>query len=1706
MQWENVHIFISSTFNDMHAERDYLVKSVFPALSEWCEERKLRLIDIDLRWGVTAADSEAKNTVRACLRNIDECRPFFLCFLGQRRGWVPGVGDIGEDTYELFPKLEEKGYVGEASVTEMEILHALIDPLHGGVLRGTKDDGRSGQAVEHAFFYLRDPGYLDGIPHPDLRAVYTNEAERDPATADLKLARWKGEEIPKTGRPVKYYATEWQQSESTPEIALPLCVPTTAPAGSDVWKALFVGWKNRWAAAGVAADDSGEITGAELDKAKAYNERLTSGRLGGFSEGGAPLAEAVIGQLKGAIAKRFPDHMVIEALTPLQKELDQQAQFLRIASEGFIERAGDMDGLGEYVRNDERRPLAVTAFAGMGKTSLLAHFIDTFTAKDSESLHYRFIGGSDDSVSVERLIRSLLNELKEAGKLISAAPADTNDMMNQLPGLLAEAGGNGKTILVIDALNQLESGMSYLNWIPTELPEGVKMVVSFKRGEESNENGMAFYSVKPFDSVADRKALVSTYLEQYFKELDEPRIQALVTSDGAENPLFLKAALSELRVFGVHNDLAEVIRTRFGNTPAMAFNAILSRMESDPAYTGLTPNIALPHIFGWIAHSRYGMGVDELADLFVYEKLAESRADAIDAIYLILRQLRPFIAKRDGRVDFFYESFKIAARGRYTGSHPYARSEGEWHRSLAGYFGSLSLENRHKLMEQAWQYAMAGMSLDYENLLLDYRFVETRLREFDVDALVSDYDHLDGKNTKLVQSALKLSENVLASDKEQLASQLWGRLIDRAEPEVKQMLAHMEDIQREAGKAWLRLERTSLGKAGSSLAGVLSCICEPVLTGDKKKVLMATGQSVNLIDLETMKTEDVYPIENPVKFIVSDDGSSIIYASGGLFLFDTQSKKSERLDSGEPETVSFNPYDIHMVLYNDVLGVIPDVFGKAENYPSEIRFVSLTTKKCLSVVRTNRHSRYTISKEAGLLAILEWADDSMPRKSEEPTKISVFDVKTGKLKLSFDTWEITSILPTVRNIAFSPCGKKLYLLVTTYGVTPSILVIDVSTGTHIDTYPLTGSRWGTLKLIVSPDGRYLAYSYRHSEYDSRVPTEKTVDEIYVLVYDSVLRAEKRIKCHSEDIYIPDFDFTNHGELAVQPDTTHINIISLPGGDVKARLAGQTGVAKRLLFSYDDSRLITFADEMGRFSSERHKAMRVFDTAVCEAGNEEGDIYIRNIIWHGDRQSILGVTKKRAVYSFNRRSQKWAPFLSMPLDSFFTGIVSNREGSMLGREGMVPEPKRHYSWVFYDLVTGEQHVLDPINEYGTDPAMNHVTLLPDGRTVVSSESGTVFIRDVVTGSLIRKIHTGNTNVAALMLPEDEGKLITAGKNYKHSHRADTTDPNSRMIELPYNESEPTIKAWDIETGELLNDFGGFSLSVGAAALSLDGTKVAAICHSSRIEVFDARTGNYEDTIPAAAEMTSNMLFISDDLLLVYDSNNLHVLDVARALTLSRFTHDGRIEAFICARDCGRIAFLSNHFLEIGVFEGLDAALAAGRPRPLSQNAAPERSTAELIEKASAAFKDAKADYGNNEYISAAELYKNAAADYQEVYERQKGETELAWAAHSDVMAGQCYYQQSNTEEQKKCYLRALPRYELLTERFGEKYLPSVATVLSNLGFAYGKDDADKAIEYYERCLKVQEKLIENEENDENDEKIAADHIKVKNAIGQLRERL
>ena len=50
-QARQVRVFISSTFQDMHAEREELVKFTFPELRRRCRERRVEFVDVDLRWG-----------------------------------------------------------------------------------------------------------------------------------------------------------------------------------------------------------------------------------------------------------------------------------------------------------------------------------------------------------------------------------------------------------------------------------------------------------------------------------------------------------------------------------------------------------------------------------------------------------------------------------------------------------------------------------------------------------------------------------------------------------------------------------------------------------------------------------------------------------------------------------------------------------------------------------------------------------------------------------------------------------------------------------------------------------------------------------------------------------------------------------------------------------------------------------------------------------------------------------------------------------------------------------------------------------------------------------------------------------------------------------------------------------------------------------------------------------------------------------------------------------------------------------------------------------------------------------------------------------------------------------------------------------------------------------------------------------------------
>lgn len=80
--WQSRPVFISSTFADMQAEREYLRTRVFPELEERLRARRHNLEWVDLRVGVATASQDDEHVrelhvLKVCLDEVRRCRPLY---------------------------------------------------------------------------------------------------------------------------------------------------------------------------------------------------------------------------------------------------------------------------------------------------------------------------------------------------------------------------------------------------------------------------------------------------------------------------------------------------------------------------------------------------------------------------------------------------------------------------------------------------------------------------------------------------------------------------------------------------------------------------------------------------------------------------------------------------------------------------------------------------------------------------------------------------------------------------------------------------------------------------------------------------------------------------------------------------------------------------------------------------------------------------------------------------------------------------------------------------------------------------------------------------------------------------------------------------------------------------------------------------------------------------------------------------------------------------------------------------------------------------------------------------------------------------------------------------------------------------------------------------------------------------------------------
>lgn len=864
MNVQSIRLFVSSTFSDMHAERDRLNRFVFPLIRNRCMQRGIDFVGVDLRWGLTRAEAEKGEIVDLCLEEVDRCRPFFLCLIGDRYGWTPAPGHIPKETfskvrddladedgqlldsfYRLDSTREQPEYVLTQDVNDSDnAVHDLIRiwenaglPLTGRSLTELEIhraifDGRVRPA--HALFYLRR-----GEVHLDPRlpkrfipifADQEPEQKRRLDTLRQRLLAVGSDYV------VREYYVQYEGLRIEP-VYLPKRLSKTDRASlrdgviqPDEWPDLS-------------------------DAVKSVIEEHGTIALGGLDAWAQQLVDDLWDLIERQIGRTTCSGKPVPRLGQYHERFITERTRYFVGREDVLDQiASDAEPVGV------RTLLALTGPAGSGKSSIVAQCIVECRKRHPDAVVLPFfVGAAPGSTELLSVIRYLCEALRDACELDQQVSDDPSELVNQLRPFLEQAARKRPVILLLDALNQLDphADSHALRWLPVRLPANLRLIVSTLPGQCLDQlrfmlSPERFVNV-PLLPKSDRESIVRYHLRARGKKLTHTQLKQLLDSDKRPDsllPLYLLVALEELSLFGDFQGLKQRISNLPPNLPGL-FEQVLVRLEHDHGRD------RTEHVLRWLAASRAGLRESEIRDM-----LDDHFGFTPPLWWSQFRLALDFYLQRvdetasEATVSFYHDQLRLAVEQRYfenSRDGKMAKGSLETHRELAGYFGKAARDNNgmvswksapsRSLAELTFHQARGELVEELEGVLCDPSFLEAKLRvqasapvlqDFDLmREVLQPHDHSQrSAGFDLIQEALRLSSHSLTSDPSQLGSQLWARLISSNHSAVQKLL---DNVCRQQTGWWLRPYTSTLTSAGSPLRRTLAgmnCVSEVRVSPD----------------------------------------------------------------------------------------------------------------------------------------------------------------------------------------------------------------------------------------------------------------------------------------------------------------------------------------------------------------------------------------------------------------------------------------------------------------------------------------------------------------------------------------------------------------------------------------------------------------------------------------------------------------------------------------------------------------------------------------------------------------------------------------------------------------------------------------------------------------------------------------------------------
>ncbi len=690
--WKTLRVFISSTFRDMHAERDHLVRMVFPELKARCRTKRLHLIDVDLRWGVSEEDADSGKALDICLDEIDSCRPYFLGLMAHRYGWIPPGRQL--------------------SITAEEIYHGV---LHGNVprqvvdLRKIIEDKLEGKSLSNeqkntlAHCYRWDPEkgkYL-------LKDGATTEEERVICSVFERYGSYQRD------RSFFFFRSQRLSRDLAQENA------------DDFFEQDAVKQKNLEAL-------KTEIVAAALPCFE-YHDLETFGQM-----------------VLDILWKRIQAEAEIPAEEKdwLQQEAEFHEQFMADRTRRFVGRADLLDRMHRFCSSDEQPPLLlITGEPGSGKSALMARFAEELLRAHPEWVIVpHFIGASPASTNLREMLLRICTHLERA---IGANEDVLQDIKKLFPDLLGQVAEQRKVVLILDAVNQLEKADKALSmlWLPQQLAKNVRCIISTLPGQ--TQDAIISRRFKPqIETVtgltsSEISELVRTYLREIRHEFPNRQVeQDFYRKVDRGNPLYILVALEELRIFGKFEELAARIEKLPDNVSDL-FDQVLERIEGDfnqPLVCDCMTTIAC---------GRHGMTAEELQTLLKHH--APHIDPNVEPVKLpdllwnrLYRSFSSYLFERSGVIDFFHGQLKEAV------GHRYLQNEADRetvHRVIADYFEKRWAEPYSRALDELPHQRLKSKNWDeLERILCNLKFIEEKCAAGMTYDLVAEYDDLEAGN------------------------------------------------------------------------------------------------------------------------------------------------------------------------------------------------------------------------------------------------------------------------------------------------------------------------------------------------------------------------------------------------------------------------------------------------------------------------------------------------------------------------------------------------------------------------------------------------------------------------------------------------------------------------------------------------------------------------------------------------------------------------------------------------------------------------------------------------------------------------------------------------------------------------------------------------------------------------------------------------